>query len=116
MRVKFDIRGNDELMNVMNRAYTNAPKSSKKVLQNTAEKGKTIAQRKAPRDSWFMHDHIVAIHNTRGSKIHSPARYSGYVNFGTRYMSAQPFFSDMFEEVQQILISDMTDVAEGLLR
>lgn len=116
MRARFDIRGDKELEALMKRAYKEAPRVAKKVLQNTAEQGKTIAQINAPVDTWFLHDHIEAIHTLTGSKIHSRARYSGYVNFGTRYMNAQPFFSDMFEEVTEILKEDFEDVAEGLLR
>ena len=60
---------------------------------------KIIAKRAsqiAPRDTGFMADHITGDENG----VHSEADYSGFVEFGTYKMAAQPFIRPAIAEVQ----------------
>jgi len=116
-RASFTLHGDDELMRALNKAYRQAPKSAQKVLQNSSEYGKKQGQKYAPKDTWFMHDHIKAKHKGMfESQIESEAGYSGFVNYGTRFMSAQPFFDSMWRDTLAKFQKDMQEVARGLLR
>lgn len=94
----------------------NLEKSADAVTKNTAEKMKYTSQKYAPVDTWFMHDSIFAFHAYLSSEVHSTATYSGYVNYGTRFQYAQPFFSRAFEEMEQLYKKDMGDVLKGVLK
>jgi HK97 gp10 family phage protein len=49
------------------------------------------AREYAPVDTGYMRDHIHAKKQGDGAAMISEAFYSGYVEWGTRYMAAQPF-------------------------
>lgn len=91
-------------------------KSADAVTKNSAEKMNFKAKKYAPVDTWFMHDSIFTFHDFLMSEVQSTATYSGYVNYGTRYQYAQPFFSRAFEEMEKIYEKDMSDVLRGVLR
>lgn len=91
-------------------------KEADAVTKNVGEEGRMRAKKYAPVDTWFMHDNIFTFHKLLYSEVHSTATYSGYVNFGTRYQPAQPFFSQMFDEMQKIFKDDMYDVMTGELK
>lgn len=38
------------------------------------------------------------------------------VNFGTRYQSSQPFFSDMWEEITEDIQDPLQEAIEGVLK
>jgi HK97 gp10 family phage protein len=62
----------------------------------------------APVDTGYLRDHIVSEDSGDGrATVTSEAEYSIYVEFGTRFMSAQPFFFPVFDEytVQNIVDS-----------
>lgn len=86
------------------------------VTKNTGEEGRMRAKKYAPVDTWFMHDSIFTFHRFLYAEVHSTASYSGYVNYGTRYQNAQPFFSQMFDEMEKIYKKRMADVLSGELR
>jgi HK97 gp10 family phage protein len=48
--------------------------------------------------------------------IHSQASYSGYLEFGTRFMSAQPYMKPALFDVYPRFQRDMTDVFEGAFK
>lgn len=90
MEIKFE--GFEELQRKLEKAANKVPKSAEHVLHNVGEKTKVKMQELAPVDTWYLHDHIFHNPSPLASEIHSAAAYSGYVNKGTRYMMAQPFF------------------------
>lgn len=121
VKAAFTLHGSDALMKTLGRAYKQAPDATQKVIQNSAEKGSDIAKRRINAhgavDSEFMRDHVVAKHpKPLESVIHSEASYSGYVNYGTRFMGSRPFFYEMWRETLPLFYKDMEDVAKGLLR
>lgn len=116
MQTSLTWNGLKELDDVLKRALNESEGKVSKVIFNVSQDGKKEAQRLSPTDSWFMHDNIYVFNEYLNAEIHSPASYSGYVNWGTRYNMAQPFFSDMFDYVVKKLENDITDVAEGLFK
>lgn len=69
----------------------------------------TIARRYAAVDTGYMRDHIVE----EGGSVKALAFYSGFVEFGTRYMAAQPFMSVAAEEVAANAVSYFKGGAGG---
>ncbi|WP_422066929.1 HK97-gp10 family putative phage morphogenesis protein [Staphylococcus lugdunensis] len=43
----------------------------------------------------------------------SNAGYSGFLEFGTRYMEAEPFMWPTYLEVQKNLVEDLKELLEG---
>lgn len=89
--------------------------SAQAVVKNSAEQMRYKAQKYSPVDTWFMHDNIFTFHSSTESETHSTAPYSGYVNDGTRFQYAQPFFSTAFEEVEKEFNKNMEDVIKRRL-
>lgn len=121
VKTSFTLSGAEALVSVLERAQQQAPDVTNKVIQNTAEKGKDRAKKRITAhgavDTEYMRDHVVAKHpRPMESAIHSEASYSGYVNYGTRFMGARPFFYEMWKETLPLFYKDMEDVAKGLLR
>ena len=120
-KTSFTLSGSEALVSVLDRAQKQAPDAVSKVIQNTAEKGKDTAKKRITAhgavDTEFMRDHVVAKHpKPLESVIHSEASYSGYVNYGTRFMGSRPFFYEMWKETVPLFYKDIEDVAKGLLR
>ena len=86
----------------------------KTALYNNTEEMKTEAKRLAPVDTWFMHENIYTFHGDMYGEVISSAFYSGFVNFGTRYMMAQPFMTDSFTAQVKKLEKMIEDIAKGL--
>jgi HK97 gp10 family phage protein len=69
---------------------------------------KVIAERAkdlAPVDTGYMRDHIRARkHGQLGAVVESTAPYSGFVEYGTRYMAAQPFLRPAVDQGQREIL------------
>lgn len=116
MATTISFQGDKEFLRVMEQAIKQAPNVAEKVIKNHTEKGKRKAQQLSPVDTWYMHDSIFTFYEPMAGFIHSPAAYSGYVEYGTRYMYAQPFMRPMMEWLQPKLKKDLTDAVKGVLR
>ena len=116
VKVNFKIEGASELDKLLKKAQREAPRAAEKIIHNYAEKGKKIAKENAPVDTSYMKDHIASRPFNMGAYIESPAKYSSYVNFGTRYQSSQPFFSDMWEEITEDIQKPLQEAIEGVLK
>lgn len=70
------------------------------------------AQRKASVDTGFMKRSIMLTMEDGGmtARITSTAEYSAYVNYGTRFMSANPFMTNSFNVQKPIFLSDLSKV------
>lgn len=110
------LEGFDDLEKLLDRAARKAPEATEKVLHNVGEKTRVEMRELAPIDTSFMHDHIVHEPFPLGSQLISEASYSGYVDKGTRYMDAQPFFTDGLTYGMQELERLFPEVIEGVLR
>jgi HK97 gp10 family phage protein len=94
-------------------------------FQVEAEAGEEIAERagaavvaadmraKAPVDTGALRNSITVSSAEEGAQVAATVPYARFVQFGTRYMEAQPFISD---EVQSPVLSVMTKVFQGILR
>lgn len=100
--MRFDIswKGLEELEVTIANAHSKAVEQSIKVTKNHAEEGKKIAKQFAPHDTGFLKDHILTKHEGMISRIESQAGYSGFLEYGTRFMSAQPYMNPMLKYIQ----------------
>ncbi len=71
------------------------------IMQQIIQETVQYMQSKAPVDTGYMRANVRGRTTGKGSGIiESTAYYSGFVNFGTRYMDAQPFFSDGIDYIK----------------
>lgn len=83
-----EIRGIDTLRAKLNRTF-----NAQDVLQQVGSEFVKTAQSNAPVDTGYMKRSIqVQSVTAKSVTIKSSADYSAYVEHGTRYMRAQPFF------------------------
>lgn len=70
------------------------------------------AQRKASVDTGFMKRSIVLTIEDGGmtAKIASMAEYSAYINYGTRFMAANPFMTNSFNIQRPVFLNDLSKV------
>lgn len=83
------------------------------VKQNTAELTQG-AQRKAPVDTTFLRRSITMQISDGGftGSVKPTAEYAPYVEYGTRFMSAQPFMRPAFNKQKAQFKSDMDKLVE----
>ncbi|AUG50489.1 TPA: HK97 gp10 family phage protein [Streptococcus pyogenes] len=80
-------------------------------VKNHAEKVKTEAMRIAPYDTGFLHDNIYTYYPGKAcAEIISNAGYSGFLEYGTRKMHAQPFLRPAVETIMPELEKDYRSV------
>ena len=108
--------GLDEMKVAMRVALQRSEEQVGQVIYNNTEEMKSEAMRIAPVDTWFMHDSIYTFHSKLAGEVISPAGYSGFVNFGTRKMMAQPFMTNSFTAQVEKVRKDIIDVARGLFK
>lgn len=67
------------------------------------------AQRKAPVDTGYLKRYIIMQIASGGlmSKTLSGAEYSGYVNYGTRFMAAIPYMTTAYRVQRDVFLHDM---------
>lgn len=68
---------------------------------------------RAPVDTGALRNSITVSSAEEGAQVAVMVPYARFVQFGTRYMEAQPFTSD---EVNSPVLSAMTKVFQGILR
>ena len=123
--VSIEWDGLEELGGVLTKALQRGESEVKKAIFNNGEKltNKAIEWAPKPGGSRYganpyaqgpLHQNITHTNTGLNSEIIASVPYSGFVNFGTRYMVAQPFMTDAFNWVVKLLEQDIKDVAEGL--
>lgn len=98
------IEGTQKIVASLNTIGSQLPQTAKTVLDRVANEVVTQMKGNAPVRTGYLRDHISA--SSAGStmvQIISAAGYSGYVNYGTRYMSSRPFFTKGVELAKQLL-------------
>lgn len=116
-----DLEGLEELVMAVERASPKSIELTNKVIKNKTEKVSRNARKRAPVDTWFMHDNIGTDYEGENTDfvtgiIDSPAVYSGYVEYGTRYTKAQPFLGPSVEEIVPELTTELKKVNKGLFK
>ncbi|MGE0539751.1 MAG: hypothetical protein AB7R89_06195 [Dehalococcoidia bacterium] len=92
-------------------AYINGlPDRADRIAEQTTIEWKAAAYNRAPVSSdpppghTHMRDQLEIENAGTGKRIlHSPAPYSGYVEEGTRFMAAQPWFRPAMEDAIDLL-------------
>ncbi|MGQ7336363.1 HK97-gp10 family putative phage morphogenesis protein [Streptococcus suis] len=115
--MKIDWQGVEQLTMVIKGAGSKVREQSAKVVKNNAEKLKSKAQDKAPKDTRFLKDHIKTSYpGELEAKIEAEAAYSGYQEYGTRFQPGTPFMRPALKEVEPQFKQDMTDVMKGAFK
>lgn len=116
MKFGMELSGIEKLEMTIHNAHAKVVEQAGKVTKNNGEKLMKKAKELAPTETWFLHDNIISKHFPLYSLVHSQASYSGYVNFGTRFMYAQPFMTDAVKWIMPLYQKDMTDVMKGVFK
>lgn len=119
--MKVDIKFKGDL--VLEAALESAEKEVRnqvlEVLTKTAESGKVRAKYYAPVDTGFLKANIVTDLSglsELNAKIHSKAPYSGFQEYGTRFMAAQPFMRPALKDIEPQFRKDMENAVKGLFK
>ncbi|MGX2944218.1 HK97-gp10 family putative phage morphogenesis protein [Enterococcus alishanensis] len=107
MKAHLEYKGIDQLMNHLRDAMAfNEVKET--VKRNTTELQKKM-QRESPVDTGFMRRSITfEIKEAGFTGVVTPtAEYAPYVNYGTRFQSAQPFVTNSFNYQKVIFMQEM---------
>lgn len=81
----------------------------KEAIKLNASELQREAQRQAPVDTGFLKRSIsLEIRdNGRTAIVGATAEYAPYVNYGTRFMAAQPFLTSAFNRQEPLFIRDL---------
>ena len=106
-RRAIELKGNNELT-IKLKKNTDLSDVKRVVKTNTAEMNR-IAQRNAPVDTGFLRRMITMSLTNSGftGKSIAGAEYSPYPEYGTRFMSAQPFMGPAFRMQKAKFKSDL---------
>ena len=114
MKFKMDFTGVEKLEMTIYNAHSKTVEQANKVTRNNGERLKRKAKEKAPIDTRFLQEQIVSRYSLLTAMVHAQASYSAYQEFGTRFMSAQPFMKPSLLWVEPKYQKDMTDVMKGV--
>jgi HK97 gp10 family phage protein len=98
--VTFDIQGVDEFVAAMQHLDKAVQERVRAWLYDWAQRVASEANRNAPERTGYLKSTIYAMVQDWVAEIGASAAYSYFVEFGTRYMMAQPF---LYPAVQQLL-------------
>lgn len=116
MKFDIEITGVEELTATISNAHSKAVEQSIKVMKNNTEELKKEARSIAPEDTGFLKDNIATRYGGMTGEVISNAGYSGFLEYGTRFMSAQPYMRPSLEKIQPMFLKDMTDVMKGAFK
>lgn len=88
----------------------------KKAVRDSAAEFTRLAQRKAPVDTGNLQREIRMGKASDGGftvEVDANADYSGYVEYGTRFMRAQPFMQPALDEEQPKFVNRMVKAVRG---
>jgi HK97 gp10 family phage protein len=91
MEVSLNVAGLESVQEALSRFDAAMIARVHEKLFEWCEAVRTLAQAAAPVRTGYLRDHIFAEVNDWVGSVGSEATYSVFVEFGTRYMRAQPF-------------------------
>lgn len=102
------LSGVNELKRAL-KAQADASKTVGAVVKLNGAELQQKAQRNAPVDTGNLRRSINLSIKDGGmtAEVTAMAEYSGYVEYGTRFMNAQPFIAPAFNEQKDIFINDL---------
>lgn len=104
----FSIKGQDALFKKLNR--TMQKEAVKKIVKEHTANMQVEAQKLAPvgeTGNLKRSIHLELLEGGMAGTVISPANYSGYQEFGTRFMAAQPYMGPAWRKERPIFISDL---------
>ena len=104
--------------NHLSRMKRNLPVATSKIMRRAAIITHREARRMCPRDTGTLANSITMEGVTVGSlsmRVMTLAGYGAYVNFGTRYMAAQPFMTQAARIGREAFLADLANLEAGLL-
>lgn len=104
---EFKITGDKALFNKLARVASEA--QVKEIVKRNTSGMQMEAMQKAPVDTGNLKRNIeIEITDGGGTgKVSSKADYSGYQEFGTRFMAAQPFMGPAFRKYRNLFVKDL---------
>lgn len=100
MEITFEFHGVDEFILAVESFDYNMQREIHLALLNWAEKVEDLAKKLVPVRTGFLRSSIYAIIQGWIATVGASAPYASFVEFGTRYMQAQPY---LYPAVQQHL-------------
>ena len=88
----------DDVINSLEKSIEKAIKKKKKELQLTALEIERDAKLNAPVDTGMLRASITSTGSGSEYEIGTNIEYAPFVEFGTKYMAAQPFLFPAFEK------------------
>lgn len=112
--MKVTLQGDKELQRIFKKASRKFPQETQKAIKNQTEKGKELSAKTTPYDTGFLRgSQMTKYPSAFEGWIVSSAGYSGYVNFGTRFNYAQPWFTQMWIETERKAKEELKKVLRG---
>lgn len=105
--LKLEFNGLDELLGKLKEAANLT--DVKNAVKLNAREMTARAIRGAPRDTGHLR-RSIQVDITGGGfvgKTEARANYSGYINYGTRYMASRPFLTNAFYTQRDIFLKDL---------
>lgn len=114
MKLSVDVKGTDKLLNALRGMATTT--DVKNAVRLNGSQMQRKAQRHAPVDTGTLKRSIgLEISDAGYTAIIKPtAEYAAYVEYGTRYMGAQPFMRPAYHEQEPVFIKDMERLLKSL--
>ena len=106
----------DDVINSLARSVEKAIKAAEKELQLTALEIERDAKLNAPVDTGMLRASITSTGSGSEYEIGTNLEYAPFVEFGTRYMAAQPFLFPAFEKGVKDLKKNINKAVVSALR
>ncbi|MFC3212725.1 HK97-gp10 family putative phage morphogenesis protein [Planomicrobium okeanokoites] len=83
--------------------------AAKKIVKRRTSEMNRLAQRKAPVDTGELRRSITSVYTDNGmtGQVSAGMHYSPYVEYGTRFMTAQPFMRPAYQATKAEFITDL---------
>lgn len=120
VEVHLDISGHEEFKRAIARFDTQMQSKVREQLQEWARQVQQLAQKKVPVRTGYLQSTIYAKIQEWVAEIGAEATYALFVEFGTRYMQAQPYLQPAIQEglpsLERIILEalDMAKAEAGL--
>lgn len=114
MKVEYDLKGLDKFLKQVSKKSAYVQKAVDRELNRSSLRVETRAKEYAAWDTGWMSTNIYSL--KRGNltyQVISPVMYSYFVEYGTRFQSAQPFMYPALEEEYPILMSRLNRLMKG---
>ncbi|MDV2602164.1 HK97-gp10 family putative phage morphogenesis protein [Pediococcus acidilactici] len=108
----FSIKGQDLLLRKLKQ---NMQKEAvKKIVKERTANMQVEAQKLAPVDTGNLKRSIrlELLKGGMAGAVISPADYSGYQEFGTRFMAAQPYMGPAFRKHRNLFVNDLKNLTK----